>query len=288
VSGLDIARRACVAAGLPPGPISAIHEHASAVFLHVDADVVLRISPPGAGPAVRRGVAVARWLGGRNFPLTLPAENVPVVEVGNRVVSFWRYYPQPGRSTPPAAVLGDLLRRLHSLQAPPVQLPEHEPLAELGRLIGATADLPGNSRSWLRRRRSELREAYRGVNSRLGRGFVHGDAYPGNLLWDGDRAVLGDWDETATAPRELDLVNTYQGVRFGRSNRELAEFGQAYGYDVRAWDGYPVLREIRELHTLGSYLRRSAAGDRAARTELSHRLGTLMAGDTRARWHSVN
>lgn len=49
----------------------------------------------------------------------------------------------------------------------------------------------------------------------LGYGWIHGDAYPGNTLWDSDEALLADWDEVGTGPRELDLVNTHQGARFG-------------------------------------------------------------------------
>ncbi len=48
--------------------------------------------------------------------------------------------------------------------------------------------------------------AYRQVDSALGLGFIHGDAYPGNTLWDGERVRLGDWDEVARGPRELDLA----------------------------------------------------------------------------------
>ena len=119
--------------------------------------------------------------------------------------------------------------------------------------------------------------------------MIHGDAYPGNMLWDGDQVILGDWDETATSPRELDLVNIYlQGKRFGRPEAELEEFAAAYGYDVTAWPGFGVLLDMRSLHTLGSFIRRAAAGNRSARAELAHRVRTLKAGDTEAAWHAAS
>src|SRR6476661_3329516 len=62
-------------------------------------------------------------------------------------------------------------------------------------------------------RRSELLGEYERLDFHLGYGWIYGDAYPGNTLWDGKRALLGDWDEVGTGPRELDLVNTHQGAR---------------------------------------------------------------------------
>ncbi len=127
---------------------------------------------------------------------------------------------------------------------------------------------------------------YERLDFPLGHGWIHGDAYPGNTLWDGDRALLGDWDEVGTGPRELDLVNTHQGARFGRPQAERAAFTAAYGYDVTAWPGFPVLREIRDLHTLGSYMRLAGTGNRRAAIELGFRLGTLKRGDADAQWNA--
>ncbi|MEV4927880.1 phosphotransferase family protein [Streptomyces roseoverticillatus] len=59
---------------------------------------------------------------------------------------------------------------------------------------------------------------------------MHGDAYPGNTLWDGESVRLGDWDEAATGPRELDLANTHQGARFGRTPAAIDAFTSAYGH----------------------------------------------------------
>jgi aminoglycoside phosphotransferase (APT) family kinase protein len=120
----------------------------------------------------------------------------------------------------------------------------------------------------------------------LGYGWIHGDAYPGNTLWDGDRALLADWDEVGTGPRELDLVNTHQGVRFGRPQAERDAFTAAYGYDVTTWAGFPVLREMRDLHTLGSYIRLADARNERAATELGFRLDTLKRGDADVQWNA--
>jgi hypothetical protein len=62
-------------------------------------------------------------------------------------------------------------------------------------------------------------------------------------------------------------------------------FAEAYGWDVTAGPGYGVLREIRDLHTLGSFIRRAARNDQTAAGELAYRIRTLKAGDTSAAWH---
>ncbi|MGW7488995.1 phosphotransferase family protein [Streptomyces sp. NPDC054786] len=78
----------------------------------------------------------------------------------------------------------------------------------------------------------ELLDAYAHLDFPLGQGLVHGDAYPGKTLRDGSAATLGDWDEAAIGPRETDLANTFQGVRFGRTPAQLRAFSDAYGYDL--------------------------------------------------------
>lgn len=57
----------------------------------------------------------------------------------------------------------------------------------------------------------------------------------------------------------------------GESRRE-------YGYDVTAWPGFAVLREMRDLHTLGSYIRLADVDNEHAATELHFRLDTLKQG----------
>jgi len=43
--------------------------------------------------------------------------------------------------------------------------------------------------------------------------LIHGDAYRGNLLRDGKRVVLADWDAVGAGPREVDLIATLQGTQ---------------------------------------------------------------------------
>ncbi|MFF0490778.1 phosphotransferase enzyme family protein [Nocardia sp. NPDC003482] len=281
---------ACRSVGLTARSARLLHAHSNTVYVLDRERVVVRIScSSDHGLRARSSLAITRWLADRGLAVTEPVVD-EAIEIDGATVTFWRYYPQPDGNRPPARELGAILRDLHGLGDPPFELPRYQPLAGLGQVLEAAPDvLPDSDRRWLAERRRTLVDRYERLPSRLGVGMVHGDAYPGNTLWDEGRALLGDWDEVAIAPRELDLVNIYQGgVRFGRSATELHEFGLAYGWDVREWPGFEVLREIRDLHTLTSYIRRAEAGDPAAGAELRHRTRSLRdprSGD--GRWHAV-
>ncbi|GAB3113467.1 aminoglycoside phosphotransferase family protein [Streptomyces calidiresistens] len=269
------ARRACLAAGLPHRSLTRLHEHATTVFLLPEAATVVRVGGADQGQALERAIALTRWLCARGFPATEPADVPQPFSTGTHTVTFWKHYPQPDGPPPDAGHLGAMLRALHALPLPPVPLPEFRPLASLEQRVAAGTSLSAHHRAWLTDRIEELLVSYEQLDSPLGPGLLHGDAYPGNTLWDGSSARLGDWDEAAFGPRELDLANTYQGVRFGRTEQELERFGAGYGRDIRDWPGLPVLCRIRDLHTLGSYIRRADAGDEAASAELVRRLDSL-------------
>lgn len=115
-------------------------------------------------------------------------------------------------------------------------------------------------------------------------GMIRSDAYRGNLLREGDRVVLADWDAVNAGPREADLIPTLQATRFGLPDDQRDAFVAVYGQDIRSWDGYSVLRDIRALSTL-TVLLRDGHADAAARRELRIRLRSLWIGDGRA-WSS--
>lgn len=66
----------------------------------------------------------------------------------------------------------------------------------------------------------------------------------------------------------------------------IGPFNAAYGYDVTTWPGFPVLREMRDLHTLGSYIRLADTGNEQAATQLRFRINTLKRGEVDARWNA--
>ncbi|MDX3224511.1 phosphotransferase family protein [Streptomyces sp. ME19-01-6] len=257
------------------------------MFLVTAEDVVARVSPISQQHNLATAVSLTRWLVASGFPATEPADVPQPVVYEPYTVTFWRHYPQPAHSRPPTGRLGDLLRALHSLPAPPVTLPQYQPLSSLKDAVESSTYLGSDTQTWLMERRQELLNAYAGLEFPLGHGHIHGDAYPGNTLWDAQRIRLGDWDEAALGPREIDLANTFQGVRFGRTSAELDDFSLRYGYDIREWPGLSVLVGIRDLHTLGSFIRRADRGDTAAADQLSYRIQTLRQMDDQAKWGSA-
>ena len=143
----------------------------------------------------------------------------------------------------------------------------------------------GNAdRDWLLDRCSVLAETYyERLRFGLPYGLIHGDAHRGISIRAGGRLLLCDWDSVSAGPREIDLIPTLQGARFGVAEEQRTAFCEMYGYDARDWEGYPVLRDMRELRTLTAVLR-NGHRDARAREELVHRLASLRAGDDRS-WH---
>lgn len=284
---LAVVREACSRTGLNSSDAVPLHQHAATLYLFETERIVIRLnSDIDDRRRARTAVELTRWLTRQGFPSVAPIDVEQPLDLDDHSVTFWRYYPQNDRPKPTADHLGAMLRQLHALPTPPVELPPYQPLKHFGDSVAASTSLLASDRAWLLARRAELLGEYERLDFSLGYGWIHGDAYPGNTLWDGDRALLGDWDEAGTGPRELDLVNTHQGARFGRPRAERDAFTAAYGYDVTAWPGFPVLREMRDLHTLGSYMRLADAGNERAATELGFRLDTLKRGDTDAQWNA--
>ncbi|MCQ9179278.1 aminoglycoside phosphotransferase family protein [Streptomyces sp. IBSBF 2953] len=284
VSPESAALKACRASGLADRSLTQLHHHATSVFLLAAEGVVVRVSPISQQRRLETAVSLARWLVANDFPATEPVNVPQPVAYGPYVVTFWQHYPQPEHGAPPAGRLGDLLRALHDLPPPPLALPEYRPLTSFKNAVDHSTYLAPRQREWLTARRKELLDAYGKLDFPLGHGHIHGDAYPGNTLWDGQGVRLGDWDEAAFGPREIDLANTFQGVRFGRTAGELDNFSEQYGQDIRQWSGLSVVCEIRDLHTLGSFVRRADRGDTAAAQQLSYRIETLRNMDAQARW----
>ncbi|QDY76962.1 phosphotransferase family protein [Streptomyces qinzhouensis] len=274
-------RDACRRTGLSTAGLEVIRQHATGVYLLPTERAVARVRPAAESAAARMLAELLRWLIGHGFPVVEPLAEP--VEEPPYVVTLWSHYPQP-TTPPPAGALGGILRELHCLPEPPVALPSYQPLASLTTSVKRSHTLETDECAWLVEMTDKLLYEYRQLDFPLGRGLIHGDAYPGNTLWDGEQVRLGDWDEVAVGPRELDLANTFQGVRYGRTAEEIQSFTDAYGHDPSPWPGLRTLVTMRDLHTLGSFIQRADTGDQAAAAELRHRLDTLRSGRPRAQW----
>ena len=296
VAARDILTAACEQVGLDAGDAQLLRAPSNAVWLLPRTAAVVRIGrKQHEGLRFEAGVTLTRWLAEHDIPVTEPLMD-QVVYIDDATVTVWRYYPQHDRGEPPMGDLGAILRRLHTLADPvPVELHPYPPLAGLTTILGSQAAprvLDPDDLTWLSERASELLDRYEGLEFGLGVGFIHGDPYGGNCLWDGDRVVLGDWDEASIGPREWDLIpSCHDHFRFGAPAEDLAQFFREYGLDLEEFRSGPVfsvLIAMRDLHTLTGYIRRAAGDDRAAARELHRRLGMLRNPSTANEpWHGM-
>jgi len=275
--------RACEQVGLNPAGARLIRDYANLVYQLPAERVVLRLAEstaPGKYERLVTSVRVTRWLAEQDFPAVRPLDVRQPVAAEGFFVTFWHHEEHVGPPPDPVA-LGAMLRRLHALPPVPFDLPTYDPFGSVRRAIDACRVLAPQDRDWLLERCASLAEAYyERLEFGLPYGLIHGDAHRGNLLRTPGRLLLCDWDSVSAGPREIDLVPTLQGVRFGLTERQRRGFSEAYGYDMTAWPGYPVLRDMRELQTLTAVLR-NAHRDPRARDELDLRLASLRAGDDR-------
>lgn len=77
---------------------------------------------------------------------------------------------------------------------------------------------------------------------------------------DNGQVVLLDFEVASIGPREWDLLPTAIATeRYGLEEVQYRQFADTYGFDVRTWPGYPVLREIREV-TMTTWIMQNVGG----------------------------
>ncbi|MER5640668.1 aminoglycoside phosphotransferase family protein [Kitasatospora sp. NPDC002227] len=277
---------ACRAAELP--------EPAGARLLALGENAVLDLGDPavvvkiGRGPEVAgragRELAVAHWLAGQGVPAPRPYRPEPRTVEGHPV-TFWHRLPvavRPAKS----ADLAPLLRALHRLPAPPFALGRRDLLAPVDRwLASAEGHLDPADTAFLRARRTEYAAALAELTPALPPGVIHGDALPRNVHLGPDGPVLLDLETVADDLREHDLVVlALSQDRYGVPAEEYAAFTAAYGWDVREWPGFAVLRGARETAS-ACWVAQQAPGNPAAGAEFARRVGSLREGATEVRWY---
>jgi aminoglycoside phosphotransferase (APT) family kinase protein len=265
----------------------------NAVVLLPRAGVVLRI----AGSAEVRSrvpavVATARWMAALGLPAVRLLPGVPQpLEVTGHLVTVWRAAQPPQRPQPADATIEHLaavLRELHAVDAPlPDEVGPWDPAEALRRRLAEAEHLPAEDASFLAAELEAVEAGLAGlagVRPLLPPGLVHGDAYAGNLVASSSGGVLCDFDGVAVGPREWDLVPVAVGaLRFGYARDLQQRFAHAYGVDVTRWDGFPVLRRLRELQLVASVVPVLRANP-AVCPQWRLRLESLRRGDTTGRW----
>jgi aminoglycoside phosphotransferase (APT) family kinase protein len=234
-------------AGVDVGGATLIRQSENTLY-RLPGGVVARVTRPGQQPAAAKEVRVSHWLDSVGVSVVQALTDVaqPVV-AGERAVTFWRELPPHRYSTLPE--LAEVLRRLHALAPPDFALPPLAPFVRLRERLTEAGWLPEPDRAWLLAHLVELEARYAALPPGLPSCAVHGDAWAGNVVVTDTGPVLLDLERFALGAPEWDLASlavTYQ--TFGDYTRqEWTGFCTAYGADVTAWDGFPVLRDIREL-----------------------------------------
>jgi aminoglycoside phosphotransferase (APT) family kinase protein len=281
---------ACASVGLNGAGAQVLHDRANTVFKLGDQPIVARLRyAPAPSPWTNRlsvSVRVTAWLNTLGFPAVRPLDIEQPVTAHGYVVTFWDYLEATGPPWEDVDSLGHLLRALHKLPAPPLDLPVASPLGSLPEDTERCSWLTEAQRSWLRARYQELQDQYAVTAWALGCGMIHGDAYPENLIHTRDHVVLSDWDSVSYGPREQDIVPASIRYRFGHPKAEWDQFCTAYGVRPADLSGLTVLRQMRELRTLSPYIRSTERP--TAQAEATRRIADLKSGTQHQPWQPLN
>lgn len=273
---LQTLRLACQEVGVDCGDAEPISLGENAIF-RVPGNVVARIARPGQQAAARREVAVATWMEDAGIPAVQALRDIPQpVEVGQRAVTFWRELPPHRAAT--YAEIGAALRRLHATPPPSqLDLGTIAPFVRLDARIDGATTLPEDGRTWLRTYLAQLEVQWHDLPPGHAWCVVHGDAHGGNIVaMEDGRVVMLDLERTSFGPPEWDTAQTATYVTsFGwGSIADYNGFCHAYGQDVTEWDGFPLLRSIRELR-MTTWLAQLASTDTSLQEQVEYRVACL-------------
>ena len=227
---------------------------------------------------------VARWLAHHDFPAVrlLPGVEQPI-RVDDQLATLWTYIPEVG-PRPGGADLATLLQRLHTLPHPRHSLPPWQPMNQIRRRLAEPEDLSPDDHAFLLDECDELEDQLGTLRYVLPPGVIHGDAFLGNVIAGPDGPVLCDFDSTTIGPREWDLIPAAVGsLRMNYPVNEHLPLAEQYGFDVIGWEGFPVLRRLRELKLVTSVLP-ILRSNPSIRSQWQHRMHSFKTGDTNVRW----
>ncbi len=274
---LTVLYKASAAAGVNSDGAEVIRLAENAIY-RLPGGVVARISRAGQDTAATKEVNVARWLADSGVSAVRVVRDIDQpVQVDGRAVTFWHELPPHdyGTITDVAAAL----RELHQLTPPETfELPALVPFVRLTQRIEAATTISADDQHWLLDRLSELKTAYDNLPPGLPRCVVHGDAWSGNVVTTADSAiVLLDLERCAVGPPEWDLVSMAVAhvTTAGIDAKEWDIYCETYGHDVTTWEGFDVLRDIRELRQTTMAAQVAATDPQRYADQAAHRLACL-------------
>ena len=277
---------ACSQAGLSSDGAELLRLGENAIYQLAGAPIVVRIARSADRlRRVEKELCIARWLAAANVPAVRVYEEIdqPLL-VDGHPVSFWHAV-TGGAPEPAYADLARLLKAFHDLGDCPCDLPGFDPLRTSESRLATADAVAADDRDFLRARCSDLNEQLPDLEFALPGGPIHGDAHTRNLLTDKGQVVLLDFEAAMTGPREWDLLPPAIATeRYGLAEEHYQEFANAYGFDVRTWPGYPVLREIRQL-TMTTWIMQNVVESPAAAAEFALRVASLRERDFDRAWN---
>lgn len=281
-----VLRKACERAGLDSDGAELLRIGENAIFQLARVPVVVRIGRSADRlPRVQREVCIARWLAAANVPTVRVCDDMdqPLM-IDSHPVSFWHAV-TGGRPAPTHLDLARLLAAYHAAADCPCDLAAFEPLRISSSRLAKAQGVDAKDLDFLHHRIADLTKQFEYLDFAQPVGPIHGDAHTKNLLTDHGQVVLIDFEAAAIGPREWDLLPTSIAVqRYGLPEQRYQEFAATYGFDVRTWDGYPVLREIREV-TMTTWIMQNVLESKAIADEFALRVACLRERDSERTWH---
>ncbi|KUO19088.1 phosphotransferase enzyme family protein [Streptomyces dysideae] len=281
------ARDVLAAAGVLTGPardarLLALGENA--VF--AAGDLVVKVGrDPELLDRARRELDVAVWLAEVGVPAVRAADPRALLVEGHPV-TVWHRLGDPVRPAGPRD-LAELLRVVHALPAAPFELPRRELLGGVERWLRLAGDaISAEDAAYVRERRDGFAVAAGALTPYLTPGPVHGDALPRNVHVGAEGPVLVDLETFSADLREHDLVvMALSRDRYGMPAEAYESFVEAYGWDVREWEGCGVLRGARETASC-AWVAQHAPGNPKALVEFERRVASLREEDSAVRWYA--
>jgi len=280
-------RAVCAELGLDPEGARLLRNVNNAVFRLARNPVVVRlVTLPSYVPRAELAVTAATVFAEHAVPtIRLLAGIEQPVRVGRHVATVWQDVPPTG-PRPGGADLARLLRAVHAVPAPCRGLPEWDPLTDFDNRVWDTT-MTRFDRAFLLHRSAELATAVAELQFALPTAVLHGDAHLGNVIPGPDGPVLCDFDSCSVGPPEWDLTPVaVADVRFHRPAAHQRDFIEAYGFDVRNWEGFEVLHGIRDLKLIAGVFPRVGSPP-AVQVEFDRRMASLRAGRRSERWWAV-
>ncbi|WP_427919313.1 phosphotransferase enzyme family protein [Streptomyces sp. cg40] len=231
----------------------------------------------------RRELDTAVWLAEAGVPAVRAADPKARLVEGHPV-TVWHRLSESVRPAEPRD-LAELLRLVHALPSPSFELPPRELLGGVERWLRLAGDAidPADA-VYLRERRDGFAAAAAALTPQLTPGPIHGDALPRNVHVGAEGPVLVDLETFSADLREHDLVvMALSRDRYGVPAAAYEEFTEAYGWDVREWDGCGVLRGARETASC-AWVAQHAPSNPEALVEFERRVRSLRDGDETVRW----